>query len=244
MHRFRSTVVGFVMLVVIWVGGGADAQTKEQQQPRRPGVQPGQPGGPLVPTGIEDKLKLTPEQKDKVAKIEKEFADKAKENEIKLRELMQKARADKDRAALKQIQEKAEEAGKVRKAYEAKVLEVLTAEQKKTFEQQATGAARRRAVPASAGASQLLPPALQERLNLTAQQKEKLNQLQKEFESKAIQVLTEEQRKQYEEFLKRRTRQPDSPRPRSSTPRLDGSDGARPRPLARLVEVFASSSIV
>jgi Spy/CpxP family protein refolding chaperone len=232
MHRFRSTVVGFAMLVVIWVGAGADAQTQEQRQPRRPGVQPGQLGGPLVPTGIEDKLKLTPEQKDKVAKIEKEFADKAKENEIKLRDLMQKARADKDRAALKQIQEKAEEARKVRKAYEAKVLDVLTAEQKKTFEQQSTGGARRPAVPGSAGASQLLPPALQERLNLTAEQKEKLKQLQKEFESKALQVLTQEQRKQYEEFLKRRTRQPDSPRPRSSTPRLDGSAEDQTQALA------------
>jgi Spy/CpxP family protein refolding chaperone len=144
---------------------------------------------------------------------------------------------------LKQIQEKAEEARKVRKAYEAKVLDVLTAEQKKTFEQQATAAARRPAVPGSAGASQLLAPALQERLNLTAEQKDKLKQLQKEFESKALQVLTEEQRKQYEEFLKRRARQSDSPRPRSSTPRLDGSAGAQPRPLARLVESFASSSI-
>lgn len=47
---------------------------------------------------------------------------------------------------------------------------------------------------------QLLPPFLQERLKLTAEQKKQLEELQKEVESKLDKILTEEQRKQLKEM--------------------------------------------
>ena len=95
---------------------------------------------------------------------------------------------------------------------------VLTKEQRKAFQQRTT------AVRAGIGAApQLLSGALPERLNLSAEQKEKLAQLQKEFEAKALQVLTEEQRKQYEQLKKGRTRPPQQSRQRRQTSLRDGS---------------------
>jgi hypothetical protein len=47
---------------------------------------------------------------------------------------------------------------------------------------------------------QLLPPFLQERLRLTAEQKQQLEELQKEIDSKLAKILTEEQKKQLKEM--------------------------------------------
>jgi hypothetical protein len=47
---------------------------------------------------------------------------------------------------------------------------------------------------------QLLPPFLQDRLKLTAEQKKQLEELQKEVDSKLDKILTEEQRKQLKEM--------------------------------------------
>ena len=219
MCMIRSAVLGLCITLIAAVGVQAQEQ---QRQPRRPAAGLDQAGGPLVPKAVADKLDLSAEQKEKVARIEKEFADKAKDSETKARELMEKARQDKDRAAYQQAQEKLAEARKARATYESQVLALLTDAQKKTFEQLATAQRRPGAAPGQA-AGQFLPVPLQERLNLTAEQKEKLNQLQKEFETKALQVLTEEQRKQYEQFKKGRTRQPEQPRQRQSVSGTDAS---------------------
>lgn len=209
MRRFPFVVLVSGMAWLLLASGSANAQ--EKPRPKALGA-PERLGGPLVPTAVEERLKLTAEQKEKLAKIEKEFADKAKD-ETKLREQMQKARDDKDRAALRAALEQIAEAGKVRAGYETKVQEILTGEQKKTFEAAlgGTGAGR----PGIGIGPGTLLPGLQ-RLDLTAEQKEKLNQLQKEFEAKALQVLTEEQRKKYEE-LKGRVRRPESRQRESRT---------------------------
>jgi len=47
---------------------------------------------------------------------------------------------------------------------------------------------------------QLLPPFLQERLNLTAKQRKQLDELQKEIDSKLEKILTEDQKKQLKEM--------------------------------------------
>jgi outer membrane protein assembly factor BamB len=50
---------------------------------------------------------------------------------------------------------------------------------------------------------QILPPFLQDRLNLTAEQKKQLEALQKEVDGKLDKLLTDEQRKQYKEMRER-----------------------------------------
>lgn len=198
MNRIRNVLLGLAVSLAAssWLLAG------DEQQPRkRPLAGGDQVGGPLVPKAIEEKLNLSADQKDKIAKIEKEFADKTKDTDSKIKEMMAKARQDKDRAAMKKILEQVAEARKVRTTYETQVQALLTPEQKKVLEQASAGRPGRSGRPEG---GQLLPQLFQGRLDLTAEQKEKLQQLQKEFEGKALQVLTEEQRKKIEEFKARR----------------------------------------
>jgi hypothetical protein len=158
--------------------------------------------GPLVPEAARAELKLTTEQAEKLQALEKEYADKARDIEAKARELMEKARQDKDRAAYKQATELAEQGKTLRGSYEEKLVGLLNAEQKKSFEARKSDSA----APARAGLAgqgQLVPAALQERLNLSDDQKEKLRQIQTDFEAKSMQVLTEEQRRRVEELRTR-----------------------------------------
>ena len=52
------------------------------------------------------------------------------------------------------------------------------------------------------GVGQVLPPALQQRLNLTDEQKKQIDAIQKEVEAKILKVLTDDQKKQFEELKK------------------------------------------
>lgn len=103
-------------------------------------------GGPLLPAGAEEKLKLTAEQKTKLAALQKEFDDKSKAAQAKLRqgndkvrESVEKAIQNQDpEAALKIVQmlgEPMREMRRLRGEYEAKAAELLTADQKKQFEE-------------------------------------------------------------------------------------------------------------
>lgn len=200
MHRslFATLSVGLALALLASVGA---APQDEQRDKKRPlAAAPGQLGGPLVPDAIKERLNLSAEQKEKIAKLESEFAAKAKDSEGKLQDLLKKAREDRDRAALKDAQDKIAEARKIREGYEAKVAEVLTPEQRRTYSQ-AGGAGKR---PGGFGSPQLLPAPLVERLGLSEDQKGQLEKLQKDFETKALQILTEEQRQMLERFKKGR----------------------------------------
>jgi Spy/CpxP family protein refolding chaperone len=225
MFTMRSMSWGLCVALLATAGAHA------QEQPRRPAAAQEPLGGPLVSKAVEEKLKLTADQKEKVAKIEKDFTDKAKD-EAKLRELVEKARQDKDRAAYKEAQEKINEAKKVRAEYLSKVTALLTAEQKKALEPGAGAERRPGAAAPGQTAGTLLPGALQERLGLTAEQKEKLSAIQKEFEAKALQVLTDEQRQKYEQFKKGRTRPPQQSQRRTGATRQQ--DTATPPAIGRL----------
>jgi Spy/CpxP family protein refolding chaperone len=219
MHWYRNAVI--VLSLTLLTGGAASGQD-EQRPKRRPGA-----AGPLVPAGLSEKLNLTAEQKDKLAKVEKEFADKTKDVESKIRVEMEKARADKDRAAMRKAQEDLAEAQKVRATYEAQVRDLLTAEQKKAFAQ--VGATKR----ATVDGPQFIPPALQQRLGLSAEQQQKLEQLQKEFEGKAMKLLTDEQRTKLEEIRKARPRRQPLPRQQSG-PAVERSSALPPPAAGRL----------
>jgi Spy/CpxP family protein refolding chaperone len=207
------------LAVSLAITAGIHAQD-EQKTRKRPGADGGQETS-LLPRGIVEKLNLSAEQKDKIAKIEKEFADKSKESVSQIRAKMEKAKADKDRAAMQKAQAELAEVQKLRAAFETQVRELLTEEQRASFAR-AAGSQR----PGAAGSS-LIPLAIQQRLGLSDEQQQKLQALQKEFESKALQVLTDEQRQRFEEF-KSRTRQP-RPRQRSTEqPRTSRNKAVRP----------------
>lgn len=211
MSIFRCVALGsgLALVAVLFAGGQAEGQVRRQNQQIQ--IIPGRGAdGPLVSKEAQEKLNLTAEQKEKIEKIEKEFADKNKDSQEKIREAAQKARQDQDRTALQKVMETVQ---KQRGEFEDKVKAVLNDEQKKKFEEaKATG--RRPGViqPGQvrpigrAGDQSLQSRDVQEKLNLTAEQKTKLEQLQKELEAKSLQVLTEQQKKQFEELKKQPAR--------------------------------------
>jgi hypothetical protein len=190
--------------IALLAATGIDAQ--EQPRPKRAETER---SGRLIGKGLEQALNLSAEQKDKLTKLEKEFAAKA-QDEGKLQELMRKARQDGDRAAYQKAQEQLNEARTLRAGYVSQVQALLTTEQKKTYDRINAAAPR---LPGRGGEASLLAPGLQERLNLSAEQKEKLSELQKAFEAKALQVLTDEQRQRYERLQNVRPRQPQQRQP-------------------------------
>jgi Spy/CpxP family protein refolding chaperone len=186
----------------------ADRQPADRPPERRPGDREGPP--PLgVPSEILEKLTLSTQQKDKVEQLRKEFegkqkeaVDKVREQGGKLREEFAKAQKDGDRDAIRAVSQKMAELNqglrKVHQDFDTKFREILTDDQKKQLEELA---ARRRVDFAPPPV--MLMPGIQERLSLSPEQRDKIARLRKEFEDKAKEVLTDEQRKQLEEMQTR-----------------------------------------
>jgi Spy/CpxP family protein refolding chaperone len=157
----------------------------------------GRGGALLTAEGIE-KLKLTAEQKEKFDKINTEYQDKAKAAGEKLREALQ----NKDAQALQNLRTDGQ---KLRDDYLAKVEPILTAEQKKIFEEvkaQRPGIGGFGRPGGGGNPGQVLSSGVQTQLKLTDEQKKKLEELQKEVDNKLNSIFTEEQRKQFEEIKK------------------------------------------
>jgi Spy/CpxP family protein refolding chaperone len=198
--------------------------------------------GRILSDDVLEKLKLTDEQKKKVEQIQNELQDKFQEATAKLREDIQKAFQNMDREARRQateqMREVMEKAQKIREEFMAKVTAILNEEQKKKFEELkrdlpsfGSGAFRGFGQPPPFGRpgpgqppfGRFGPPELakkdltstevQQRLGLSTKQKEKLARLQKKFEEKSLAVLTEEQKKKYEEIKKEEPRRGFGDRP-------------------------------
>jgi Spy/CpxP family protein refolding chaperone len=100
----------------------------------------------LLPDDTQDKLKLTDDQKKQVDQIQQDYAAKTKDALSELKDAvttaapaLKKAREDKDKdaqkTAMQPVREKGMEVVKARREYLSKVLDVLTDEQKKTYEE-------------------------------------------------------------------------------------------------------------
>jgi Spy/CpxP family protein refolding chaperone len=216
MNLLRRLVPGAFLAVALVFCGTTWADDKDKEKPKRP--QPGAGFGrmqmSLVPDALQEKLKLTDEQKKKVEKLQQEFDDKNKDTFEKVRDAMRKAMQDRDREAFGKIRELMEPVRKSRGEFQDKVAALLTEEQKKTFEEgrkeARDGPPRIPGFPGGPGRGQptqevpgkLFPSRVQERLNLTDEQKEKLAKMQKDFEAKAMELLTDEQKKKLEEIKK------------------------------------------
>jgi Spy/CpxP family protein refolding chaperone len=167
----------------------------------------------LIPADAVEKLKLTDEQKEKFTKLQKEYTEKQKAAFENSRDAIKKAFEDKDREAVKKAFEESKTAvEKVRNEFFDKASGLLTDEQKKKLEEikkdrpniggfnPGNRPEGRPGAGGPAAPGQVLPPALQEQLKLTDEQKEKLAKLQKETEGKLMDLLTDEQKKKLEEL--------------------------------------------
>jgi Spy/CpxP family protein refolding chaperone len=199
MKVLRLVLVGVIAMFAAAPRVEAQATTKLQ-----PGI--GLVGGnaPLLTPDAVEKLKLTAEQKDKYGKIEGDYKEKTKTIQDGFRTILQgggdrKEAIDKMQTDLKKIREDSL----------AKVEPLLTGEQKTVFTQvkvqQPQPGGGIRPVPPIAiggGIGQVLPAGVQQRLQLTDEQKKQIEAIQKEVEAKVMKVLTDEQKKQLEGMKK------------------------------------------
>jgi RNA polymerase sigma factor (sigma-70 family) len=186
----------------------------EAQQRRLAEMQRGQPGGrpgfeilPLLRS-----LDLSAEQREKLEKLAKELTEKQDAAQIKTREAVEKAKENQDRDKLRELLDAHQrEMAKLHDELRANLEQLLTEEQR-----QRLGELLRQRDNANAGGRglvQLLSPPVQERLGLTAEQREKIARLQKEMEGRLREILTEEQNRQVEQ-LRRGEMPGDRPRPK------------------------------
>jgi Spy/CpxP family protein refolding chaperone len=194
---------------------------------------------PLLTADAIEKLKFSTEQKDKYTKIETDYKDKAKASQEQLRDDLKAAIGD--RAKLKEIYDKMQSAGKkIREDHLAKVEPILTVDQKKVFEQVKQDQARPQPNPGGiriqpiggGGVGQVLPPAVQQRLNLSDEQKKQIEAIQKEVEAKILKVLTDDQKKQFEDLKKGGV--PPRIRPIQPNPAIRNAPAVVPAPPANV----------
>ena len=232
MNRVRFTVAA-LGLALLCMGTALRADDKKPKRPgaasQRQGQDRQRPGpgaafgrAPLLTKEEEEKLKLTDDQKPKVEKIVSAFNKKQSQAPDKLREAMQKTR---DSA-------------------EAKLKEVLTDGQKKTFDDLKKDRPARggfggrgpggQGFPGGRGGrggfgggfapGQILPSAVQERLELSKEQKAQLDKLQKEVDEKLQKILNDEQKKKLDDVKNGRRGGGRGERPgRPERPRRPGS---------------------
>jgi Spy/CpxP family protein refolding chaperone len=227
MTRVRFTV-GALGLALLCVAGSVQADDEKPQRPstnrQRPGQDRQRPGfggfnlrpAPLLSKEEQEKLKLTDDQKSKVEKVVSAFDKEQKAATDKLREAMEKARDGGDREAFRDIMQKARELRegneKARTDAEAKLKAILTDEQKKTFDEIKKDRPARSPFPGGRGPGvfgggfggfapgQILPGIVQERLELSKEQKEQLDKLQKEVDQKLQKILNDDQKKKLDDL--------------------------------------------
>lgn len=197
-----------LLSVATLIAAATPAFAQRVEQPAK--LQPVRPGGDaLIGADGVQKLKFSDDQKDKYAKIESEFKDKVKAAQDKYRNAVATLN---DRAKVKELTEEMRTTTtKAREDQLAKVESILDADQKKLFAQikaqPAPGAGGAgggvRPLPiGGAGINPVLPPATQNRLQLTDEQKKQIDAIQKDVEEKIMKVLTEDQKKTLEQLKK------------------------------------------
>ena len=229
MKTFRFAFAAMVATLVL-IAPAFGQRPQVRAQPARGGDAP-----PLLAADALEKLKLTSEQKEKYTKIEADYNEKTRAAQDAYRAAIGGVR---DREKAKEAQEKMQTATKkAREDQLAKVEPILSPEQKTVFtqvrqqQQPLPGAGGRLAQIGGAGIGQVLPPAVQTRLQLTDEQKKEIEKIQKEAEAKIMKVLNDDQKKQLEQLKKRPAVRPlptDPTQPR----RIQAAPPAVPAPPA------------
>ena len=204
MKALRLLVVGGVVLLMAAPVFAQRIQIEVQPEQVRPKL--AQPEAPLLTADALEKLKLTADQKEKYGKIEADYKDKYTAAKTAYSAAIQGVR---DREKFKEAQDKLQaDTKKAREDHLAKVEPILTTDQKTVFAQvrvqqpQAQPGVIRPQPGVGGGIGQVLPPAVQNRLQLTDEQKKQIEAIQKEVEAKVLKVLNDEQKKQLENMKK------------------------------------------
>ena len=146
MTRFRTwaMVLGLAaLLALVGTAGAADKAGKGKSKGLAAALDK---LTQLLPPDPDNKLKLTDDEQKQITKIQDEFTDKSKDSLaavkdaiVSQKDAIKKARQDKDKAALKEamapVRDKLKDYVTLRSDYVAKVRDVLTDDQKTTFDQ-------------------------------------------------------------------------------------------------------------
>lgn len=233
MNGLRYSVLGLgLSLLLTSVSWAEKPKPPEPPVPPLPIPLPPEVQRPLLSPLMLERLKLTEEQKEKVEKLLKDHEAAQKQATAKLRDVMEKAQKEKDPEAVGKFpmlfREFLESTVKRRGEAEKKLRELLTAEQKKTYEELKSqppfvGPVPPHLLPGmfQPFPGQILAGHFQQMLKLTPEQKEKIDKVQKEAEAKIKEVLTEEQKKQLEDLRKRVGPLPPPPPPPGELPRKE-----------------------
>jgi Spy/CpxP family protein refolding chaperone len=203
------------LLVIFLFTMQASGQDRQKKRPPRVPT----PEASVVPAqAVLDRLDLSAEQKDRLTKLRSDFIAKnkdalstAQEATKGAQEALKKAQEDKDRAAARAANEKLADANRqlarMREAFDDQVSSVLTAEQKKKY-QELNDPATRRGRQGAGPVPGIVPvPAVLDKLGLSAEQKDKSAQLQREFlekNQKALQSFKDETARLQEAMTKAR----------------------------------------
>ncbi len=167
--------------------------TEEQQRRLGELQQRGQPD----PLRLLGQLELSQEQKEKVGPLVKEFNEKQQEIQKDFQKAIEQARANQDREKVREIGEAHQKKmAKLQEELHAALGQLLTEQQRQRLGE----LQRQRPGAGPVAVVQVLPPPLQERLGLSAEQREKLARLQQETEARLREILTEEQNRQVEQL--------------------------------------------
>ncbi|MSQ93499.1 MAG: hypothetical protein EXR98_02960 [Gemmataceae bacterium] len=223
--RFVLTGAAVVLASVALVSAAQDQGVPVPQVPggvpQVPGGQPallppGLAGGSelLAPKGVE-KLMLTKEQKADYDKLNQAYNTKYKELTTSNKPILSDPDPTKSNetpdARFKAFKEAIEASNKLRPDYLAKFEKLLTDDQKKTLDEVRRELPVGNFAPNLGGppnfyfgqrSGQFLPADLQRQLKLSEEQVKKIDELQKDLESKMLNLLTDDQKKAFETLRK------------------------------------------
>ena len=197
--------------------GSAGPQTGEDP---RPGAKAGAPltkGGILLPPAIEAELKLDDTQREKVRQLEAAFKQR-RQGGVMMTGLKMKALFDRlddgnAREAMPVLTIANEVTGvllkmrQTRLEYEKKLMAVLNDEQRAKYVAWLERSPREKRAERKAKRNERIEarplPDLDRELQLTPEQLRKLTEMDREWEQRFRKLLTEEQRRRYDELLRR-----------------------------------------
>jgi len=238
MNRLWFGVSGLVLsLLVVTVVSSAEDPKPPKTFPPKEGVFTIQPQ--LLTPKMQEKLKLSDEQKEKVDTLVKEFGEKQKESMTKFHDTIEKMRKDMNPSDVGKMGQLGQEffasSRKQHAETEGKLKALLTEEQKKKYEElkkelptiPSTFPPFGGPQPPFQGAGRMfpghiVPPFMEGMLKLTKEQKDKIAKVQKEAEEKVMEVLNEDQKKEVEKIKKGFEKSFPTPFPPRETPSKEG----------------------
>jgi hypothetical protein len=170
-------------------------------------------GGQLLPESLAAELKLNDEQRDKISKLEADFKQRRQGalfmTGLKMKGLFDRLDQDDARAAMPVLTIANEVTGalvkmrQTRLEFEKRVMDVLDEQQRAAYAAWLRRSPREKRAERKALRAEMRPlPDLDKELQLTPEQHRKLAEMEREWEQRFRKLLTEEQRRRYDELMR------------------------------------------